>query len=57
MLREKDKIEKLAERLLEKETLDLKELVAVLGDRPFPPKSNYKAYLELKQAQVELSNE
>jgi hypothetical protein len=24
-------------------------LVAVLGKRPFPPKSNYKAYLELSE--------
>ena len=35
--------------LLEKETLDLRAIIDVLGDRPFPPKSNFKAYLESKK--------
>jgi len=39
-------IQKLSDLLLEKETIDLKMIVSVLGKRPFPPKSNYKAYLE-----------
>lgn len=43
----RDLIEKLAEKLLEKETLDLKQINGVLGERPFPPKSNFKAYLEI----------
>jgi len=46
----KDKIEKLAEALLEKETLDLQAIIEILGERPFPPKSNFKAYLEYKRA-------
>jgi AFG3 family protein len=39
----------LATALLEKETLDLTKLVDILGQRPFAPKSNYKAFLELKK--------
>jgi len=39
-------IEQLSNLLLEKETIDLKQIVGVLGERPFAPKSNYKAYLE-----------
>ncbi|KAM3137743.1 hypothetical protein pb186bvf_010163 [Paramecium bursaria] len=45
----KDDIKNLSEKLLEKETLDLQKIVEVLGERPFKPKSNYKAYLETKQ--------
>lgn len=37
---------RLAEMLLEKESLDLKQITEVLGDRPFKVKSNFKAYLE-----------
>ena len=36
----------LAEKLLEKKTLGLKEIEAVLGKRPFEPKGSFKAYLE-----------
>ena len=28
-------------------TLDLDQLTEILGERPFEPKSNYKAYLEI----------
>ena len=45
---------------MEKETLDLRAIIAILGDRPFPPKSNYKAYLEVKkedEANVEKEKE
>jgi len=35
--------------LVEKETLDLKQIIAILGERPFPPKQNFKAYLETKK--------
>jgi len=35
--------------LLEKETLDLHAIIDILGERPFPPKSNFKAYLEYKK--------
>jgi ATP-dependent Zn protease len=39
-------IEGLSDLLLEKETIDLKQIVGVLGERPFEAKSTYKAYLE-----------
>ena len=39
-------IQRLADRLLEKETLDLNEIIKVLGPRPFEPKSSFKAFLE-----------
>lgn len=45
----KEEIEKLAERLLEKETLSLPDIVEVLGPRPFAMKDTLKEYLtELK---------
>lgn len=40
-----ESIKKLSEALLEKESLDLTKLIEILGERPFPPKSNFKAYL------------
>jgi AFG3 family protein len=39
-------IQKLSDRLLEKETIDLNEILKVLGPRPFEPKSSFKAFLE-----------
>lgn len=42
----KSLVEGLADSLLEKETIDLKEITRVLGKRPFEPKSNFKAFLE-----------
>ena len=39
---------RLSEALLQKETLDLKAILEILGDRPFPSKANFKAYLETK---------
>jgi AFG3 family protein len=45
----KGDIEKLAKTLLEKETLDLQAIVNILGERPFAPKSNFKAYLDIKK--------
>ena len=41
----KDKIEALAQRLLEKETLALPDIVEILGPRPFPIKDTLKEYL------------
>ena len=35
--------------MLERETLDLQAIIEILGERPYPPKSNYKAYLEYKK--------
>ena len=34
--------------LLDKETIDLEDIINILGERPFKPKSNFKAYLELQ---------
>jgi len=42
----KELIQKLSDRLLEKETIDLTEIIKVLGPRPFTPKSSFKAFLE-----------
>ena len=39
-------IEKLAESLLEKESINLPEIIKVLGDRPFPMKETLRDYLE-----------
>lgn len=36
----------LSEALLEKQTLDLKEITALIGKRPFEPKSTFKEYLK-----------
>lgn len=46
ILEKKDLIQKLSDRLLEKETLDLIEIVNILGQRPFQPKSSFKAFLD-----------
>lgn len=45
----KSEILKLRDALLEKETLDLTNIIEILGERPFEPKSNYKAYLNSKR--------
>ena len=42
----KENIERLAERLLEKETISLPDIVDVLGPRPFPQKQSLLDYLE-----------
>lgn len=50
----KDKLESLAERLLEKETISLPDIVEILGPRPFPLKTSLLEYLEeLKERIVE----
>jgi AFG3 family protein len=47
MVREhRDKIERLSEILLDKETIDLRVIREVLGERPFPAKSNFREYLQ-----------
>lgn len=46
MTEHKKKIEALAERLLEKETIALPDIVEVLGPRPFPQKKELLDYLE-----------
>ncbi|MFO0002543.1 MAG: hypothetical protein ACK559_15550 [bacterium] len=54
MLEERrEHIEKLAEKLLEKETLNLTDIVEVMGERPFPMKENVVEYMrELKEREV-----
>jgi hypothetical protein len=42
----KDKLEKMAERLLEKETIDLLDIVECFGERPFPMEDFMKEYLD-----------
>jgi len=46
ILEHKDKLELLAERLLEKETIALPDIVEILGPRPFPLKTSLLEYLE-----------
>ena len=41
----KDKIEALAEKLLEQETLSLPDIVEIMGERPFPMKESVVEYL------------
>jgi AFG3 family protein len=45
----KELIEKLADILIEKESLDHKDLIAVLGPRPFDPSPSYEQYLKEHQ--------
>ncbi|CAD8202521.1 unnamed protein product [Paramecium pentaurelia] len=52
----KEYVNKLASTLLEKETLDLQKIIEVLGERPFAPKSNYKAYLDIKKEDQETAS-
>lgn len=40
-----DKLDKLARELLEKESLDLLDIVRILGARPFPPNEAIKDYM------------
>lgn len=50
----KEKLAALAERLLEKETIGLPDIVEILGPRPFPHKQNLLDYLEeLKERAIE----
>lgn len=41
----------LAEELLVKETLDVRSIVRILGERPFPINKTFEAYLETEQTQ------
>lgn len=43
-------IDRLATKLIEKETLDLNAIIEILGNRPFEAKANFKAYLETKKS-------
>jgi AFG3 family protein len=42
----KDLINNLAEKLLEKESINLPEILKVLGERPYPMKESVRQYLE-----------
>jgi AFG3 family protein len=44
--RHQDHIERLAKELLEKETLDLLDIVSILGERPFPMTESIKDYMK-----------
>ena len=39
----------LSDALLEKETLDLNDIQAILGERPFPTSDNFREYLQVRQ--------
>mmetsp|Transcript_36672 Transcript_36672/g.32870 ORF Transcript_36672/g.32870 Transcript_36672/m.32870 type:complete len:407 (-) Transcript_36672:142-1362(-) len=49
----KNEIQKLSDALLDKETLDLRNIIKLIGPRPFEPKANFKAYLEYKLEEEE----
>ncbi|XP_041417090.1 AFG3-like protein 1 isoform X4 [Xenopus laevis] len=42
----KDQVEKVAQRLLEKEVLEKSDMIELLGARPFPEKSSYEEFVE-----------
>ena len=52
-----DEIERLAEELLEKETLTLPDLLRILGERPYPLKETVKEYLEEMKERIEKDRE
>lgn len=53
----KEEIEKLALKLLENEVLNLPDIVAIMGKRPFPMKETVREYLEeLKEREVVEAN-
>ena len=41
----KDEVKRLSEKLLEKESVDLKDLTEILGDKPYSTNNEFKAYL------------
>ena len=53
----RDKIEALAQVLLEKETLSLPDIVDTLGQRPFPLKQNILDYLHELREREEVTTE
>lgn len=46
LLLHKDKIEKVAQRLLEKEKIDKDDMVELLGDRPFKERTTYEDFVQ-----------
>jgi len=53
----KEKIELLAEKLLETETLSLNDIVEIMGERPFPMKETVREYLEELQERKMVDDE
>lgn len=49
IIEKKDLITQLSDKLLEKETIDINDVQAILGPRPFEIKGNFKKYLEEKE--------
>ena len=50
-------MERLAEELLEKETLTLPDLLRILGERPYPLKETVREYLEEMKERIEKDRE
>lgn len=46
----------LAEKLLEKESINLPEIMKVLGERPYPLKESIREYLEELEQRKEVEN-
>ena len=53
-MEKRDAMEALAKKLLEKEVINLPDIIETLGERPWPMKENLKEYLEeMKERQKE----
>lgn len=46
----KEKIEKMSQILLQKKTIEIDDIVSVLGNRPFSTSDSFKKYLEEKSS-------
>ena len=53
----REEMERLAEELLEKETLTLPDLLRILGERPYPLKETVREYLEEMKERIEKDRE
>ena len=51
----RDLLKKVSELLLEKETIDINDLIRILGERPFPIKGAFKRFMEEKQRHENLA--
>lgn len=49
----KDLIIKMSEKLMEKETLDLNDIISILGKRPFKNQKSFEDYLKIKEEKKE----
>ncbi|ALC49898.1 CG2658 [Drosophila busckii] len=57
LIKHRDKLEKLAEALLEKETLDYDEVVSIIGPPPFDPAKRQVEAVEFEQSLKNLSTD